>query len=192
MVQPKGLESIEFGPDFNQPLVSPGAEGDAPLGRRHALPAGLKHLPLDNSLNHPLSGYELPDGLEVLGICASYDFMSFVRWPSGLEELYLGDDGNDDRLICGNFVRSTLPIGLPPNLTLLEFGNLFNSPLTTVAFPPTLRVLEFGHTFNHPIGRDICDVSLLPEGLDKLPLGRRASTAASRTFGCRSARSPSS
>lgn len=187
---PKGLETLRFGRRFDQALVSPGEEGEAPFSRKHALPAGLKNLKLGSVFNQPigrhalptglktlslsgtlkqtLSGSELPAGLEVLKI-ASIDTFLPVRWPSGLKKLTVRCTfGRDQRLVGGGLARSTLPTDLPPNLEVLNVEGYFNSPLTTVNWPPTLKVLNVGRFFNHPIGGT--DTALLPDGLEQLEL----------------------
>lgn len=169
---PKALEVLELGSCFNQPLVSRGVDGDAPISRKYPLPAALNHLHLDNSFNHPLSGHELPDGLEVLRLGPSFKFFPSVGWPTGLKKLFIRHEWDDLGLVGRSFVRGNVLVGLPPNLNTLEMGPLFNLPLTTVVFPPTLKVLGLGYTFNHPIGGEVGAVPLLPDGLEELRLGQ--------------------
>lgn len=162
VVWPKGLKRLQFGVWFNQALVPPGAEGGPPLGRKHSLPASLKFLRLGDCFNQPLSGNELPDGLEVLMIGRVFQYMSSVRWPSMLKELYVQTRWIDD---------GPWPIVLPPKLETLTLGRRFDSPLTAFAFPPTLKVLKLGEEFNQPIGWKDGDNPLLPDGLEVLRLG---------------------
>lgn len=173
VVWPKGLQVLMFGRDFNQLLVSPGAEEGAPLGRTHLLPAGLHNLELGERFNRPLSGSELPDGLEVLRLGCMFDYVSSVLWPSRLKRLHLNFLCGTDRLDGEDVVGHPLAIVLPPRLESLVVGKFFNSPLTTFAFPSTLKVLDLGYLFNYPIGGQDGDAPLLPDGLEELRLSVR-------------------
>lgn len=166
-----GLDILELGRDFSKPLVSPGPERGAPLGHKYPLPAGLKNLTLGQEFNRPLSGSELPDGLQALRLGRFSKFRSSVRWPSGLNRLCLDSRMPGYRRFGGGLVGRPLPVELPPKLKSLIFGGLFNLPLTTVAFLSTLKVLDLGYAFDHLIGGEDGGVPLLPDGLEELRLG---------------------
>lgn len=160
VIWPKSSEILEFGEWFDKPLVSPGAAGGAPLGRKHTIPAGLKRLNVAGGLNQPLSGSELPKGRKELDLEFVFEFLSSVLWPLELERLYLD---------CAMwFINNTSRPWLSPKLKSLALGSLFYFPLTRFAFPPTLKVLDIGSTFNHPIGRADGDAPLPPDGLEEL------------------------
>lgn len=59
----------------------------------NTLPAGLKHLNLGDAFNQPLSGSELPDGLEVLVLCTPFHYLSMRRWPPALNQLKFKGEG---------------------------------------------------------------------------------------------------
>lgn len=168
VIWPKGLEVLRFGLFFNQSLVSPSTEGGDPFCHKHALPAGLKYLKLGLMFNQPLSGSELPDGLEVLTLGQSFGFMSSVRWPSGLKELHTNATCVEQR-IGGGFDRNIRPIELPPKLSVLFVVGIFQSFLTTFAWPSTLKILTipaFDYKFDGADG----GASALPDGLEELRL----------------------
>lgn len=73
----------------------------------------------------------------------------------GLKELYLQN----------NFNVPIKKLGLPPNLTKLDLGKLFNQPLEENIFPSTLKYLNLS-AFDHPLTKNI-----LPPNLIELHLG---------------------
>ena len=144
---PGGLQTLTFGPLFNQNLEC------------LTLPSGLQHLTFGASFNQSLAGVTLPSSLQSLTFDRDFNFrLQGVTFPENLRSLTFGR----------GFDQSLEGLIFPSSLETLLFGSLFNQPLTNVNFPSSLRSLTFGTRFNLPI-----DDVILPRGLQSLSFGQQ-------------------
>eukprot|EP01133_Synstelium_polycarpum_P015472 gene15472-18365_t len=137
---PNTIRSINFGPEYNQPLV-PGA-----------LPQSLLKLEFGDEFNQPLGPSILPPNLLTIVVGNNFD-QDILQGdlPDSLTEITFGPNFNRPlgtgvlpgglrRLILDNQFNSLLV--LPPNVEYLNFGFNFNEPLNVETVPASVKTLE--------------------------------------------------
>ncbi|GAM16941.1 hypothetical protein SAMD00019534_001160, partial [Acytostelium subglobosum LB1] len=167
---PKSLTKLKFGYTYNKTLL---------VG---ALPAGLQSLSFGHSFNQSITVGSLPSTLRSLTFGDKFVHTSSIQhWlPSSVTKLKLG---KMSALAPGALVSSSLTKlsftfnyngvikhnVLPLTLKYLEFGYMYNQPITRPdVLPPALKSLTFGHMFNQVIGP-----SIIPRSLKTLIFGQK-------------------
>ena len=129
-VWPNGLQGLEFGDRFNQPIIGV------------AWPTSLQQISFDGRFNQPIIGVLWPTSLQQLTFRGIFNQPIIgAGWPSSLQQLSLGD----------GFNQPIVGVVWPNSLKRLSFEFLFNEPLVGVVWPPFLEKLSFGAFFKQPI-----------------------------------------
>ena len=129
-VWPNGLQGLEFGDRFNQPIIGV------------AWPTYLQQLSFDGRFNQPIIGVEWPVSMQQLsfGYCFNQPIVGVV-WPTPLQQISFD----------GRFNQPIIGVAWPTSLQQISFDGRFNQPIIGVLWPTSLQQLTFRGIFNQPI-----------------------------------------
>eukprot|EP01133_Synstelium_polycarpum_P011222 gene11222-13082_t len=139
---PQSIVSLSFGESFNEPLA---------IG---SLPSSIRKLKFGQFFGHVLEPGVLPQSLTKLSIGQCYNQ---IILPGSLPR-------SVTRL---KFVRMTELPHLPPWLTHIHFGTIFDVAISPGYLPATLTHLKFGRFYNKPIIANALPDSLLSLKFDE-------------------------
>eukprot|EP01133_Synstelium_polycarpum_P015294 gene15294-18108_t len=192
LVLPANLTSLSFGSGFNQPLLEHslpsslshlafGVTFNQPL-QPHILPQSLTHLAFDSQdseFNQPIGLGVLPSGLTHLDLGDSFNHpLDTLTLPNTLQHIQLGQDYRQSNVPLHSLPSLThLTINdvsqlrdLPPTVTHLSTGYLFDSPIQPGSIPSTVTHLTFGYKFGFSA---YLKTGCIPDSVTNLRLGER-------------------
>jgi len=139
MIKSKGDTELTLDHTFNEPLSN--------------IPENVTTIELGMMFDREIRRGDLPEGLRKLRL--GHSFNQPMSLPDSVEELSLGTRFN-----------RVMDFPLPRNLTVLKFGERFNSNIMEGVLPKNLRELSFGMMFNVELTPGV-----LPRNLEYLDLG---------------------
>ncbi|GAM22802.1 hypothetical protein SAMD00019534_059770 [Acytostelium subglobosum LB1] len=159
---PSTLKSITFGWDFCQD-INPGVLPDGLLKLRYShhwyitvVPNSIPSSVVDIEYFPVGSLHLLPTSVTRLHLFLLHD----MTIPVGAIKSHVVD------LEVGNFAFQFAEGMLPPSLTKLHMGTVYNHPVTKGVFPDTLTELQVSSALKYPMGPGV-----LPLGLKKIQFG---------------------
>ncbi|KAF2076415.1 hypothetical protein CYY_002272 [Polysphondylium violaceum] len=133
-VIPSSVTHLEF-VNFSQPLTKVGD-----------LPDSITYLDLSDFFDDDV--HHLPASLTTLYMGRFSKTLSRTVWPPRLKKLVMGDSFNRD------IFTSTSP-PLPPSLTFLDMGEVFDEEIDIGQLPPNLSTLRLGPWYSHSLSSDL-------------------------------------